>query len=597
MYLPYYNLKHKPFQISTDPGFLWLGEKHMEALATLRYGVMDNKGFLLLTGDVGTGKTTLINALLKTLGENVLVASIRDPALEPMDFYLLTAHAFGMKREITGKAAFLIQFEQFLNDAFRDKKKVLLIIDEAQRITQELLEEVRLLSNIERNEGKLINIFFVGQVEFNDILLHPVNRPIRQRITVHYNIETLSRRETKQYIRHRLEIARRGDPPELAHPGQKDSGSMFVQEMLLPSPAEDDHEIFTNDAMDEIFAFSKGYPRLINIICDRSLLTGFVEETPIITSRQVKECSQELKIRHHDKSREDPETPGQVNRKNSQPALNDNDLPEPATNDEEEIFEEIDDIAIREVPISNGEDLGQNSVLPTYEHLPTPSTTADTKTGVINTILAFGAALATLAALWYLFVLEPSTDSAAIAEAVKRSAPVEYAKNLWRSIGANRPVANPANSGQKDINPKSGTASDVKTTGTPETATASAGPGKDDGSNSPIILQKLLIPFPAKATLPPLPALINLDMLVEAILPQTSTRLIITGFTDAEKDEAENRKLSESKANAIKIYLISKGMDASRIETRGLGAQFPIAPNTSASQSAENYRVEIEVIH
>ena len=117
MYLSFYHLKHKPFQISTDPKFLWLGEKHEEALATLKYGVLDNKGFLLLTGDVGTGKTTLINTLLRTLGKDTLVASIRDPALDPMDFYNYTAHAFGLQSNFTSKVSFLIQFEKFLRAA------------------------------------------------------------------------------------------------------------------------------------------------------------------------------------------------------------------------------------------------------------------------------------------------------------------------------------------------------------------------------------------------------------------------------------------------------------------------------------------------
>ncbi len=300
MYLSFYHLKHKPFQISTDPRFLWLGEKHEEALATLRYGVLDNKGFLLLTGDVGTGKTTLLNALIRTLDKNTYVAFLRDPALEQLDFFQYIAHAFGMKIDnINTKVAFLIQFEKFLQDAYASKRKVLLIIDEAQRMNQELLEEVRLLSNIEREESKLLNIFFVGQIEFNDIIHHPENRAIRQRITVNYNIEALSEEETRKYIKHRLEIASSKDDIGFFTPVQKkESGEYVRQGLRLPLP-EVREEIFTRDAIKEIHAFSKGYPRLINIICDRALLTGFVEESKSISMKHIIECVQELEIPHN----------------------------------------------------------------------------------------------------------------------------------------------------------------------------------------------------------------------------------------------------------------------------------------------------------
>lgn len=163
MYLSHYNLSLKPFQISTDPKFLWLGENHKEAFATLKYGIMDNKGFLLLTGDVGTGKTTLINALINSLGSNVIAATIPDPNLEKLDFFNYIAKAFRIDKKFSGKGEFLIYFEQFLNAAYSKNKKVLLVIDESQRLNHVLLEEIRLLSNIEKQNTKLLNIFFVGQ--------------------------------------------------------------------------------------------------------------------------------------------------------------------------------------------------------------------------------------------------------------------------------------------------------------------------------------------------------------------------------------------------------------------------------------------------
>ena len=266
MYLSHYNLESKPFQMSTDPDFLWLGEKHKEALATLKYAVVENKGILALTGDVGTGKTTLINALIQSLGDDTLAATIYDPSLEVLEFFNIISLAFNMGRSFDSKGEFLIYFKRFLKEIRVQNKKVLLIIDEAQRISNELLEEIRLLSNLEDEYVRLLNIFFVGQNEFIGILKEYKNRALRQRITLRYHLEPLTLSETEAYTRHRLKIA-----------GAK-------------------AHIFSSGAIQEIFSFSNGYPRLINIICDHALLSGYVREMLIITADIIKECKEELKI-------------------------------------------------------------------------------------------------------------------------------------------------------------------------------------------------------------------------------------------------------------------------------------------------------------
>jgi general secretion pathway protein A len=210
MYLNHYNLTTKPFQISTDPRFLWLGEKHKEALAVLRYGILDNKGFLLLTGEVGTGKTTLIHALINALKEDVIIANVPDPGLEIMEFYTYIARAFHLSNGFKTKYEFLSIFGDFLHHSHADNKQVLLILDEAQRMGQALLEEIRLLSNIEKQYTKLINIFFVGQAEFNGIILETRNSALRQRITVNYNLGAISRKETDEYVTAPAEGCRNG---------------------------------------------------------------------------------------------------------------------------------------------------------------------------------------------------------------------------------------------------------------------------------------------------------------------------------------------------------------------------------------------------
>ncbi len=252
--------------MSTDPEFLWLGEKHKEALAVLKYAIMENKGVLALTGDVGTGKTTLINALLKSLGNDTITATIYDPRLDLLDFFNTVAAAFKIKETFDGKGKFILKFMDFLIRAHERHQKVLLIIDESQGINEDLLEEIRLLSNLEAEYTRLLNIFFVGQNEFIDILQKYENRALRQRVTIRYHIDPLTLNETAAYIRHRLEV----------------SGT------TVP--------IFDSGAIDEIYFFSGGYPRLINIMCDHALLTGYVREVRTINANHIRECREELLV-------------------------------------------------------------------------------------------------------------------------------------------------------------------------------------------------------------------------------------------------------------------------------------------------------------
>ena len=264
MYEEFYGLKKKPFQITTDPSFLWMGPKHREALSTLKYGVMDNKGFLLLTGDVGTGKTTLINRLVEDIQDKAYTAKIPDPGLSKYDFYRMVSRYFGLPIEVRTKSDFLEPFSRFLNDAHKEKKSVLLLIDEAQRLKHDLMEEIRLLSNLERQDAKLLNIFFVGQNEFNSILLQPENRALMRRITITYNLDPLDPSETSAYIRHRLKTAGAG------------------------------YEIFSSAAMEEVYEFSSGFPRQINIICDLAMFFAYQVTRRTISRKIVSQCRERI---------------------------------------------------------------------------------------------------------------------------------------------------------------------------------------------------------------------------------------------------------------------------------------------------------------
>lgn len=264
MYLSYYRLSAKPFQISADPRFLWLGDDHKEALSNFRYGLAEGNGYVVLVGAVGTGKTTLVNALLAALDERVMVASLNHPTLAVDEFLAFIAKTYDPTAAIASKGDCLNFFKDFLQRCHANGKSVLLVIDEAHRLSTELLEEIRLLSNIEQDGRKLINIFFVGQTELLPKLRSPACRALRQRITLFYHLRPLAEEDTGKYIVHRLKVA----------------GT--------------EERLFTPQAVQAIHALSRGYPRVINKLCDRALLTGYVKEKKSIDAAIIHECAREI---------------------------------------------------------------------------------------------------------------------------------------------------------------------------------------------------------------------------------------------------------------------------------------------------------------
>lgn len=266
MYLAHFNLQEKPFKVSTDPRFLWLGEKQKEALETIRYGILYGDGYVVLTGDVGTGKTTLAIALVNDLSDKVVVARVPYPDVETLDFLKLISTAYGINSDIQSKAFFRDRFESFLRSRFSAGKKAVLILDEAQRLSHEHLEELLQLSSVEENGVGLLNIVFVGQNEFNDILQQDSNRALRQRIAINYNLVPLTQAETEQYISHRLNV-------------------VHCQ-----------REIFSSEAIREIFLYSDGIPRLINIVCDLALLMTYLEGGSIVRPEAVKQSEERLRL-------------------------------------------------------------------------------------------------------------------------------------------------------------------------------------------------------------------------------------------------------------------------------------------------------------
>ena len=268
MYTHFYNLREKPFNVTPSPRFLYLGETHKEALSLLTYGVMERKGFVLLTGEVGTGKTTIVQTLLKNLDSSVKYVYLSNPTVSVKDFLSYVAFGLGLRTQFSSKGSFLIQFEEFLQKILQHQQNVLLIIDEAQKLSFELLEEIRLLSNMETPDEKLINIFLVGQPELNRKLGQPICRPLLQRISIRYHIRPLDLEDTREYITTRLKVA----------------------------GAANGTKIFSKNVIEAIHQYSEGYPRLINILADNVLLLGYSKGEKKITPAMVNQSYQDLKL-------------------------------------------------------------------------------------------------------------------------------------------------------------------------------------------------------------------------------------------------------------------------------------------------------------
>ncbi|NPU84664.1 MAG: AAA family ATPase [Syntrophaceae bacterium] len=250
MYKKFYGFRDRPFEITPDPKFVYLSENHQEALAHLQYAVQEGKGFSVIIGEAGTGKTTLVHMLLSKLDGHVRTSYIFNPVLDRGDFLNYICDDLGIKSDgMKSRGQSLAALHNFLLECFARDEKVFLIIDEAQSMEPELLQEVRLLTNLETSKQKLLHVILLGQPELSRILAEPRFRPLKQRITIRYHLKPLSLKETKAYIEHRLKRAR----------------------------ARNIH-IFDNSAIKEIYQYSNGIPRLINIVCDNALLTGFSME-------------------------------------------------------------------------------------------------------------------------------------------------------------------------------------------------------------------------------------------------------------------------------------------------------------------------------
>ena len=250
MYLEHYGLKEPPFAITPNPRFLFYSAKHREAYNHLLYGIRERKGFVQLTGEVGAGKTTLCRAMLDALDGQFATALILNPVMSANEMMKAIAIDFGLAIEGMDRLETVAVINEFLLWRASNGLDAVLIIDEAQDLTDELLEQVRLLSNLETDDRKLLQIVLMGQPELRDRLNAHGLRQLRQRITVRYHLSALTREEVAEYIRHRIHVSGGNGKPHFSPP-----------------------------AIWRIHRYSKGIPRLVNALCDKVLLAGYVHQT------------------------------------------------------------------------------------------------------------------------------------------------------------------------------------------------------------------------------------------------------------------------------------------------------------------------------
>lgn len=265
MYLDYYGLTEAPFDITPNPRFLFFSPKHREAFNHLLYGIRERKGFVQLTGEVGAGKTTVCRAMMEQLQESYATALILNPVLDANHLVKAIAMEFGVNVRSLDRLESVAALNAFLLEQVERQREAVLIIDEAQDLSNDLLEQVRLLSNLETDDRKLLQIVLMGQPELRDRLNDFGLRQLRQRITVRYHLRPLTRTEVGQYVHHRLQVS-----------GAK--GAPF----------------FSTAALWRIHHYSGGIPRLVNAVCDKCLLAGFVQQRDKIDYAMVGKAIREL---------------------------------------------------------------------------------------------------------------------------------------------------------------------------------------------------------------------------------------------------------------------------------------------------------------
>ncbi len=638
MYTSFYNLREKPFEMNPDLSFLWFGKNHEKAFSILQNGIRHNNGLLFLAGDAGTGKTILVKAFIQSFEKgvegaegvgDVEYAIIEDPRLERIAFYNAIARGFGLKTFFTSKVEFLLQFSLFLHEAAREKKKVLLLVDDCHLLGQEMLEELRLLSNIEKSGAKLVNIFFVGRPEFDDMLLQQKNRALRQRLTLSVELKSLTIKETDNYIRHRLKIAGTEAP------------------------------LFVAGAVQAIYRYSQGIPFHINAICDRVLENGSIQGMRTIDSKLVEEAVQGMDL---------PEV------------LLHEDQPDYSVEHKAESFNDTFKSESLQPSISSSIE-SLRSVLKSGNQRKWFSSCfrfkkfwkfKEFKEGIGFGRLAGLMGLLIVFAMGVTFFFSaPHSQESDLQRPVEIAEDLDIAEESVKSGVVAGRVQNTENEKVPDVQivPDVSMMKVEFEADTPSIASASEGDVEKNKEKSgqvisssldntngfdgeeevedieeeevitdliladeidqseeipPIesqgvvkiekdIAKKILDQEKIAGDLPMEPRKIILDVrsgsasltadglrtllnFIEKLEQYPDTRLLVQGFVSAKSNTPENIKISKERANNVQKLMQEKGIEAKRIEVVGMGNQEPIASNDTAEGRNKNRRVEVSII-
>ena len=266
MYESFYGFKEKPFDLHPDPDYLYMSRVHENTYTHLEYAILENKGFVVVTGEIGSGKTTLINYLLNKIGTNIQVGLVNNTNIQPAEFLKMVCKEFELDPKTNDKAELIDILSGYLIDQFAAGERVVLIVDEAQNLTNDTMEEIRMLSNIETEKHHLVQIILVGQPELKFKLQQSNLKQLAQRVTVHCHLKGLEKDEVAEYIQHRLQVG----------------GSQRM-------------DLFDKETIETIAIYSRGIPRLINVLCDSSLVYGFADELQTVGRDVLDAVYEELK--------------------------------------------------------------------------------------------------------------------------------------------------------------------------------------------------------------------------------------------------------------------------------------------------------------
>lgn len=610
MYLDYYDLKEHPFSISPDPKFIWFSQKHAEAYSKLKYGITEDKGLLILTGEVGTGKTLLIKYLEKNIPIPTIMVTVPDPDMKILEFYNYLAEEIQMKAKIRNRGDFLIHFKNFLYDAYGTQHKVLLILDEAQRINYKLLEQIRLLSNFEISKQKLLNIFLVGQSEFTEMLKDDRCKAVNQRIIFKYYLDPFNAEETSLYIAHRLQIAGTEKP------------------------------IFRPDAIDEIYAFSAGCPRSINILCDNALFYGWRSGLRFLDAETIKSRAEVLKLvkQPFQEKKEEPqniekipEIEESIRHKPGIEKINDHEI-----QTEERAFDQQDVLILSKDQTKNeyiAEETKAVVLHDVTEHTARSSAIKKFKYVALIVFVLFAGY-----ATFYLnnfeiknnlkYTIEDIAPKKKFSSADNESNSVENKQAIKSETPKKSFIEPKAESQFEKIVPKSKDddfltkstaeidqkrtgkkiqqedftlASDFWDSGVKEAPTELSSNKKYERYRTTDVLNqqilekgRILIQFTNNSYELSESSLEMLDIILNFAFLNPNTEIIVEGFTDSFGNYWYNKKLSQSRADAVKNYFMEQGLSPLRVKSKGRGPESPIGDNQSFEGRKRNRRVEIK---